>query len=96
MLKVSDNYRQTYADLNCPLCSQGNGEEASVVDTQKFIDEQHHLLHCIKLVGSPPANIGERCCEYKDLFSNDVNKMLLVANRLEASLNKREEILDKQ
>ena len=96
MLKVSDNYRQTYADLNCPLCSQGNGEEASVVDTQKFIDDQHHLLHCIKLVGSPPANIGERCCEYKDLFSSDVNKMSLVANRLEASLNKREEILDKQ
>ena len=42
------------------------------------------------------ANIGERCCEYSDLFSNDVNKMLVVANRLEASVNKRDKILNKQ
>ena len=38
MLKVNNNFKQSHADLNCPLCS---GEENNGI---KFLDDQHHLL----------------------------------------------------
>ena len=89
MLKVNNNFKQSHADLNCPLCS---GEENNGI---KFLDDQHHLLHCVKLVGATPAVPGEKCCSYRDIFSGNIDAMSAAADMLDRSLTKREEILKK-
>lgn len=89
MLKVKNNFRHSHADLNCPLCS---GEENNGI---KFLDDQHHLLHCVKLVDATPAVPGEKCCNYRDIFSDNIDAMSAVADIIERSLTKREELLKK-
>ena len=90
MLRVSNNYRQSNADLNCPVCS------ASEIDEPKYLDDQHHLLHCAKLVDTPPVANNGNCCKYEDIFSNNIDAMGAVADELEKSLNKRDTILAKK
>ena len=63
MLEVRENYKSSYASLNCELCDL-------------HVDSQKNLLICTKLtedkclVASSPT--------YEDLFSSDVEKQIKI------------------
>ena len=86
MIRVSNNYRQANADLNCPLCSPG------CVNGLKHLND---LLHCVKLVDTTSNTDAESFCNYEDIFSNDVQKMAVVAEVLKKVIHKREDLLSK-
>ena len=79
MLDVKSNYKNKYVDLLCPLCFMES-------------DTQQHLLVCDKL---EDASLVSRIPEYKDLFDNDVAKIIGVANILKSKLVRRQKKLNK-
>ena len=73
---------QTYKSLFCPVCQDA-----------KFEDEQPHLLQCEKLISD--SIITKDLPEYEDLFTKDVDKVVVVVRLLKENLGKRRKILKK-
>ena len=84
---MKNNFKSSYGDLNCPLCSDNN---------PKHLDDQHHLLHCIKLGGSGQATADGSCCGYKDIFGDNVEKMAVIIDLLDKAMETRQTQLDEQ
>ena len=86
MAFVKNNYKSSHGDLNCPVCSQTD-------ENIKFLDDQHHLNHCVKLVNEAPVTSDGQCCQYQEIFGENFEVMSKVVERLDLYFEKRTELL---
>ena len=82
MFNVKNNFRNQYRATNilCPLCKRSE-------------DSQEHLFECSEIrqtlsINHQPSNIS-----HNDIFTNDCNKLLQVAQLLKAIISIREDLM---
>ena len=80
MLKVKKNYKQSYKQLFCPICSK-NSE-----------DTQQHLLECESLVN--PNILTVKVPEYNHLFSDNLDEQVSIVRMLKENFGKRRKLLE--
>ena len=81
MANVATNFSHSYVDLSCPLCKNSS-------------DTQEHLLSCTTLkneVTELKLNVKN---SYKNIFSNNIEKMKSTITLLDLAMKKREELLE--
>ena len=81
MLQVGANFKGTNPNPICPLCKVG-------------YDSQNHLLICPKLCDE--NSICKETPNYDDLFSENLQKIMVVAKILNQKYKKRIKLLKKQ
>ena len=67
---------------------------AQCVTNENFKDDQPHLLQCDKLVSD--SIITANLPEYEDLFSNEVNKQVVIVKLLKENFEKRRHFLEEE
>ena len=78
MLDVKTNYRNRYADTNCPNCKAAD-------------DDQEHLLNCSEL--SDGRQLIDDCIQYENIFSSNLENILKVSRIIEVNFKKRKELI---
>ena len=95
MLRVRWNYKQNYADANCPVCSTQctpNGTLSIPPVKNLFPDQQEHLLVCEGLDTGVDTDDQWSGVIYEDLFSENIIKQINIATLLEKKYLKRQEV----
>ena len=82
MLKVKKNYKQSYKQLFCPICSK------NIEDTQQ------HLLECEALVN--PNILTVKIPVYNHLFSDNLDEQVSIVRILKENFGKRRKLLDEE
>lgn len=77
MVHVRCNFKNSYADLTCPICKDPTHQ-----------DTQFHILQCKQLLENENILVGNKI-PYSDLFSKDVKKQSVVTLIFEKLLEKR-------
>ena len=75
MLEFKSNFGNKYSDLKCPVCLDQNS-----------IDNQQHLLECVSLNDN---SLVQCAPAYKDLFSEDLTKLIIIASVIDKKFKKR-------
>ena len=83
MLNTKKMFSQTYKSHFCPVCKD-----------EQFEDDQPHLLQCEKLISD--SIITKDLPEYEDLFTKDVDKVVVVVRLLKENFEKSRKILEKE
>ena len=81
MNRVRSNFKQSHADLSCPVCLVAE-------------DRDDHLLECIKIKENCIQISQNITAKYMDIFSSSIEKMVAAVDLLDAAMKVRETILD--
>ena len=82
MFNVKNNFRNQYRATNilCPLCKRSE-------------DSQEHLFECSEIRQTLSINHQQSNISHNDIFTNDCNKLLQVAQLLKAIISIREDLM---
>ena len=81
MNQVRCNFKQSFANLSCPLCLVSE-------------DRDEHLLQCVK-IKEKCVNIRQNISsKYMDIFSSSIEKMVASVDLLEEAMKVRKDILE--
>ena len=83
MVDVKCNFKNKFADLDCPLCKISP-------------DTQEHLLKCEKIQEKNIEIKNNKTCEYKDIFKPDTTKMKETVELLTKAMKIRNELTGKE
>ena len=83
MLDAKVNYKnKNYVDMFCSTCRDPNTE-----------DSQEHLLQCVSLKNQNTVLSVPDVPKYKDLFRQDITKLVRISSILSENFNLRKQIL---
>ena len=78
MLDVKINFRNKYADTNCPNCKDAS-------------DDQEHLLHCSELTDG--RQLMDDSIKYENIYLSNLDNILKVSRIIEVNFHKRNQLI---
>ena len=94
MVNVKCNFKNMYANLNCPLCDNNNLLLSSTPLTPS-LDNQRHLLLCPVIQERCPDIRNNISSKYEDIFGSSTEKMSNIIDLLSKALEIRKNLLEK-
>ena len=85
MVRVKMNFKKSYANFDCSLCS---------VNGVLHSDSQQNLLNCSALLKSSTILATNTTIKYEHLFSKNIDQVIDAIKLLKIALKTRESLLE--